>query len=145
MTFPEGAAGAGKRGTRRGGVEMLRATVWTVGLFGAGTAICRAFPWTWTDPLVLLGLGLALLFVSTRTARETRAPEDVRPAATVTKVSASATSAPAPIAAAAAAASVQVEVGARSAPKSKGAMRPKARASTSRPLRGRYAQHERFL
>jgi hypothetical protein len=63
---------------------MLRATVWTVGLFGAGTAICRAFPSTWTEPLVLFALGLALLFVSTRTARATRAPTAVgRPVAAV--------------------------------------------------------------
>jgi len=108
---------------------MLRATVWTVGLFGAGTAICRAFPSTWTEPLVLFGLGLALLFVSARTARETRAPagarggdldaagvrlggDDVhrRPVATVTQVSSSTAAAAAPIAAAAAAAAaVQIE------------------------------------
>jgi hypothetical protein len=50
---------------------MLRATVWTVGLFGAGTAISRLFPGTWTEPLVLLALGVALLFVSARTARST--------------------------------------------------------------------------
>jgi hypothetical protein len=46
---------------------MIRATVWTVGLFGAGTAICRVFPWPWTEPLVLMALGLAFLFVSART------------------------------------------------------------------------------
>ena len=50
---------------------MIRATVWTVGLFGAGTAICNAFQGTWTEPLVLLALGVALLFVSARTARGT--------------------------------------------------------------------------
>lgn len=106
---------------------MLRATVWTVGLFGAGTAICRAFPSTWTEPLVLFGLGLALLFVSAGTARETRASAgasggtldpasarlggDVhrRPVATATQVSASTAAAAAPIAASVAAASVQVE------------------------------------
>jgi hypothetical protein len=60
---------------------MLRATVWTVGLFGAGTAISRLFPWAWTEPLVLLGLGLALLFVSARTARGTGRPARARPAA----------------------------------------------------------------
>jgi hypothetical protein len=93
---------------------MLRATVWTVGLFGAGTAICRAYPWTWTEPLVLFALGLALLYVSARTARTTRAAE-ARP------VSHAAAPKPAPVvakrapvaapvaAAAAAAASVQVE------------------------------------
>jgi hypothetical protein len=56
---------------------MLRATVWTVGLFGAGTALCRTFPSTWTEPVVLLALGLALLFVSARTARATRAARTV--------------------------------------------------------------------
>jgi hypothetical protein len=48
---------------------MIRATVWTVGLFGAGTVLVRAFPGTWTEPIVLLALGLALLFASARTAR----------------------------------------------------------------------------
>lgn len=43
---------------------MVRATVWTVGLFGAGAAICRMFPAGWVEPLVLVALGLALLFVS---------------------------------------------------------------------------------
>jgi hypothetical protein len=81
---------------------MLRATVWTVGLFGAGTAICRAFPWTWTDPLVLLGLGIALLFVSARTARDTRPSTAARPIATLTQASKTATVAPV-------AAAVQVE------------------------------------
>lgn len=56
---------------------MLRATVWTVGLFGAGAAISRLFPGAWTEPLVLLGLGVALLFVSSRTARTTIPVRDV--------------------------------------------------------------------
>jgi hypothetical protein len=87
---------------------MLRATVWTVGLFGAGTAICRAFPATWTEPLVLFALGLALLYVSARTARGTRAPE-ARPAP-VQPPTAAADRAQVPVAvAAAAAAPVPVE------------------------------------
>ncbi len=45
---------------------MSRATVWTVGLFGAGTALCRMFPAPWLEPVVLLALGMALLFVSAR-------------------------------------------------------------------------------
>jgi hypothetical protein len=57
----------------RGGAEMIRATVWTVGLFGAGTLLVRAFPGTWTEPIVLLALGLALLVASARTARGTTA------------------------------------------------------------------------
>jgi hypothetical protein len=50
---------------------MLRATAWTVGLFGAGAAISRLFPSPWTEPLVLLALGMAFLFVS-RTAPRRR-------------------------------------------------------------------------
>ena len=93
---------------------MLRATVWTVGLFGAGAAISRLYPWTWTEPLVLFALGLALLFVSARTARGTartaRAPRtatlgDVAHA----KVAAAPAPAPATIAAAVQGATVQVE------------------------------------
>ncbi len=45
---------------------MLRVTAWTVGLFGAGAAIAHEFPSRWIQPLVLLGLGLAFLFVSAR-------------------------------------------------------------------------------
>jgi hypothetical protein len=87
---------------------MLRATVWTVGLFGAGTAICRAFPSTWTEPLVLFALGLALLFVSTRTARGTRAATAAgRPVAAVTAVAPKPAPSPEPVAAPVAA--VQVE------------------------------------
>jgi hypothetical protein len=89
---------------------MLRATVWTVGLFGAGTAMSRAFPATWTEPLVLLALGIALLFVSARTARATRDGAQARPVASVTPVAPKAAPSTAPVAAAAAAAaSVQVE------------------------------------
>lgn len=43
---------------------MLRATAWTVGLFGTGTAISRTFASGWTEPLVLLALGVIFLFVS---------------------------------------------------------------------------------
>jgi hypothetical protein len=84
---------------------MLRATVWTVGLFGAGTAISRLFPGTWTEPLVLLALGVALLFASARTARTTvarPAAAPPRPAAPeVERPVAAATSSPAIAAAAA--------------------------------------------
>jgi uncharacterized membrane protein len=51
---------------------MLRVTGWCVGLFGTGAAIARAFPSSWVQPLVLLALGIAFLFVSrtgTRAAR----------------------------------------------------------------------------
>jgi hypothetical protein len=88
---------------------MLRATVWTVGLFGAGTALSRLFPGTWTEPLVLLGLGVALLFVSARTARGTvrsvGAPRAARPAPIPAKVAG--VTAKGPAAAVAAAATVQ--------------------------------------
>jgi hypothetical protein len=86
---------------------MLRATVWTVGLFGAGTAISRAFTATWTEPLVLLALGIALLFVSARTDRATRG---ARPVARVTPVAPEAAAGAAPVAAAAAAATGAVQV-----------------------------------
>jgi hypothetical protein len=92
---------------------MLRATLWTVGLFGAGTAICRAYAATWTEPIVLFALGLALLFVSARTARSTRAAApEARPApraAPAVPAPAERAPVPAAVAAAAAAASVQVE------------------------------------
>ena len=96
---------------------MLRATVWTMGLFGVGTAISRLVPGTWTEPLVLLALGIALLFVSARTARGTPRPARVRAgledAPLGSKVGAAKGAAPASVAAAAAAAvrggTVQVE------------------------------------
>ena len=47
---------------------MIRATIWTVGLFGAGAAISGMFTAGWTQPLVLLVLGAAFLFVSRPTA-----------------------------------------------------------------------------
>lgn len=53
---------------------MLRATVWTVGLFGAGAAISRLFPSPWTEPLVLLALGMAFLFVSKSAPEPSRRP-----------------------------------------------------------------------
>ncbi|HEY6099914.1 MAG TPA: hypothetical protein VIW03_10820 [Anaeromyxobacter sp.] len=53
---------------------MLRVTGWTVGLFGAGAAISRFFTSPWAEPIVLLALGMAFLFVSRRTGR-TAAPQ----------------------------------------------------------------------
>jgi hypothetical protein len=44
------------------------------------------FPWEWTEPLVLMALGLAFLFVSARTSLTQR---PVRPVASVTPVSTS--------------------------------------------------------
>ena len=54
---------------------MLRATAWTVGLFGAGAAIARALEASWVEPVVLLALGLTFLFVSAR--RGVPAPQPV--------------------------------------------------------------------
>lgn len=48
---------------------MLRVAGWTVGLFGAGAAISRVFISPWAEPVVLLALGMAFLFVSSRTGR----------------------------------------------------------------------------
>jgi hypothetical protein len=78
---------------------MLRVTAWTVGLFGAGAAIAHAFPLKWVQPVVLLALGLAFLFVSARMG-DAKAP---RP---ITKLPARA---PAAAAQAAATATVPVE------------------------------------
>jgi hypothetical protein len=59
---------------------MLRATIWTVGLFGAGTALTRILSWPWAEPIVLVALGLALLYVSARSSvRERRATGAVAP------------------------------------------------------------------
>jgi hypothetical protein len=78
---------------------MARVTAWTLGLFGAGAAIARAWAAPWTEPIVLLALGLAFLFVSARVG--------VRPARPVAQLPARAPSAlPAK---ATAAASVPVE------------------------------------
>jgi hypothetical protein len=94
---------------------MLRATMWTVGLFGAGTALSRLFPGTWTEPLVLLALGVALLFVSARTAPGSTRPARARPAAIPAKAVAAVATSPAAVAPAVAAhraavqAAVQVE------------------------------------
>jgi len=103
-------AGHDRRGAAEG--RMLRATVWTVGLFGAGTALSRLFPGTWTEPLVLLGLGIALLFVSARTARGTAKPARARPAPATTMevASAASTTDPAAVTAAAQHAAVQAAV-----------------------------------
>jgi hypothetical protein len=59
---------------------MIRATIWTVGLFGAGAALARAFPGTWTEPLVLIALGLALLFASRPARTLPRGARAPRPA-----------------------------------------------------------------
>ncbi|WP_041448334.1 hypothetical protein [Anaeromyxobacter sp. Fw109-5] len=53
---------------------MLRAAAWTLGLFGVGTSVVGLFPESaWIEPVVLLALGVAFLYVSARTnVRERR-------------------------------------------------------------------------
>jgi hypothetical protein len=60
---------------------MLRAAAWTLGLFGVGTSIVRLFPESaWIEPVVLLALGVAFLYVSARTSvRERRARGTLAP------------------------------------------------------------------
>jgi hypothetical protein len=53
---------------------MLRAAAWTLGLFGMGTSIVRMFPRAaWIEPVVLIALGVAFLYVSSRGFRVRRA------------------------------------------------------------------------
>ena len=87
---------------------MIRATIWTVGLFGAGAAISGMFTAGWTQPLVLLVLGAAFLFVS-RSAAIAPAARAPQPRASAPDVVA--TLSPRPVAAkpSAAAAPVPVE------------------------------------
>ncbi len=59
---------------------MLRVTAWTVGLFGAGAAIARAFEARWVEPVVLLALGLTFLFVSARMGVRPASPVATLPA-----------------------------------------------------------------
>jgi hypothetical protein len=60
---------------------MLRAAVWTIGLFGIGTSVVRMFPRAgWVEPLVLLALGFAFLYVSSRIGvRERRGRTALQP------------------------------------------------------------------
>jgi uncharacterized membrane protein YdcZ (DUF606 family) len=49
--------------------RMVRVAAWTGGLFGAGAIICQMYPTSWIEPVVLVGLGAAMLIVSARTGR----------------------------------------------------------------------------
>jgi hypothetical protein len=82
---------------------MLRVTAWTVGLFGAGAALARTVSAPWSEPVVLLALGLAFLLVSARMGvrpapravtqlptRAAAAPEEARAAAAAVPVEQSA-------------------------------------------------------
>jgi hypothetical protein len=69
MTFPQDAVGRRYGVATAKGATMLRVAGWTVGLFGAGAAISRMFTSPWAEPIVLLALGIAFLFVSRRTAQ----------------------------------------------------------------------------
>jgi hypothetical protein len=68
-----------------GGRGMLRAAVWTGGLFAVGGGICHMFPAPFVEPLVLLGLGTALFFVSGRAPLASKEAEDAPSAANVEK------------------------------------------------------------
>jgi hypothetical protein len=77
---------------------MLRVTAWTVGLFGAGAAIARASSASWVEPVVLLALGLAFLFVSARMGvRAARPASAARPVATLPARAPAAAQAPATV------------------------------------------------
>jgi hypothetical protein len=54
---------------------MLRAAAWTGGLFALGGGICHLFPGPWVEPLVLLGLGSTLFFISGRAPAVERTAE----------------------------------------------------------------------
>ncbi len=60
---------------------MLRAAAWTLGLFGVGTSVVGLFPESaWVEPIVLLALGIAFLYVSARTGfRERRSRGELAP------------------------------------------------------------------
>ncbi|WP_242345255.1 hypothetical protein [Anaeromyxobacter terrae] len=59
---------------------MLRAAAWTLGLFGVGTSIVRLFPESaWVEPIVLLALGFAFLYVSARTGGRERRSRALAP------------------------------------------------------------------
>jgi hypothetical protein len=64
------------------GRGMVRAAVWTIGLFALGAGICHLFPGPFVEPLVLLALGATLFFVSGRSPaasrRTTAAPSSTR-------------------------------------------------------------------
>ncbi len=58
---------------------MARAAGWTIGLFGVGMLVCGLFPSAWIEPLVLFGLGFALLAVSGRSGAAQRRARGVAP------------------------------------------------------------------
>lgn len=58
---------------------MIRAAGWTMGLFSLGAGIVHLFPGPWTEPLVLIALGAALVVVSRRPPAPARG-EDEAPA-----------------------------------------------------------------
>jgi hypothetical protein len=59
---------------------MLRAAGWCVSLFGAGAAVSKIFPAPWSQPVVLLAVGVAFLFVSRTRARPAAAAVTPLPA-----------------------------------------------------------------
>lgn len=73
---------------------MVRVAAWTGGLFGAGALICQLYPTSWIEPVVLVGLGAAMLLVSARLGRP-RPAGAVSRAATRRAIAAAAKEAPA--------------------------------------------------
>ncbi len=63
---------------------MIRAAVWTGGLFAVGAGICHLFPGPLVEPLVLLALGTTLFLVSGRSPAAGRQESLARSASTVT-------------------------------------------------------------
>jgi hypothetical protein len=76
---------------------MVRVAAWTGGLFGAGALICQMYPTSWIEPVVLVGLGAAMLLVSARIGRP-RAAGSVSRATTRRAIAAAAAAKEAPAA-----------------------------------------------
>ncbi len=56
---------------------MIRAAGWTMGLFSLGAGVVHLFPGPWTEPLVLIALGAALVAVSRRPTAPARDGDEV--------------------------------------------------------------------
>ena len=63
---------------------MIRAAVWTGGLFAVGCGICHLFPGPLVEPLVLIALGTTLFLVSGRAATAQREEEPAQASGDVT-------------------------------------------------------------
>jgi len=69
---------------------MVRAAGWCVGLFGAGAAVSRLLPAAWMQPLLLVALGVAFLFVSRTRPAPAAAPVTPLPSRAATPAAAAA-------------------------------------------------------